>query len=154
MKYDSLDTVANGIAKTKEILGTSDLKLWKTDIASAFRLIPIRPAHRPLAWIVFLAGGVPVAAQHLTMMFGAIGSVHHWERVGNFIRTVARKLLHMPVMRQADAVVSKQFASQCVVRVVRFVDDFNSADRAACAEHALQTFIRQGFLKTWARFVS
>ena len=98
MHYDGLDTVVSAIGRTREKLG-SNLKLWKTDIDAAFRRIPIMPAHRPLAWVVFKAGGRVIAAQHLTLMFGATASVHHWERIGHFVRTVARRLLHLPLMR-------------------------------------------------------
>ncbi len=77
LHYDGLDTVVAAIGHTREKLG-GNLKLWKTDVDAAFRRIPIRPEHRPLAWVAFMAGGQLVAAQHLTLMFGAIASVHHW----------------------------------------------------------------------------
>ena len=62
-----------------------DIALWKADIASAFRLIPIRPQDREFSHVAFLYNGNVVVAKHLSMMFGSVASVHHWERVGMFL---------------------------------------------------------------------
>ena len=56
--------------------------LWKADIDAAFRRIPIRPDHRPFGYICFLHKGRVVVAEHITMMFGSVASVHNWDRVG------------------------------------------------------------------------
>ena len=59
-----------------------DLCLWKADIDSAYRRIPVDPSDREFAWVAFLRNGTPVAAQHVGLPFGSVASVHHWDRVG------------------------------------------------------------------------
>jgi len=36
------------------------------------------------------------------MPFGAVASVHAWERVGALVTVAIRRLLHIPVMRYVD----------------------------------------------------
>ena len=92
--------------------------LWKADIDSAFRRIPVKPDDRWLCGIAFMVGGqvrprlislfivLLVAkvwwAQHLGTPFGAVASVHAWERVGAAIAHIARVLLKLPVLRYVD----------------------------------------------------
>lgn len=71
----------------------------QADIDSAFRRVPVHPEHRQYAHVVFKHNGQTVTAQHLGMPFGAVASVHHWERVGELIKAIARRLLHLPVLR-------------------------------------------------------
>jgi hypothetical protein len=40
-----------------------------------------------------------MVAKHLGLPFGAVASVHHWERTGELIKAIARRLLHLPVLR-------------------------------------------------------
>ena len=54
----------------------------QADIDSAFRRIPIRPEHRAYSNIVFKCNDHTIIARHLSLMFGSVASVHHWERVG------------------------------------------------------------------------
>jgi hypothetical protein len=91
-------------------------------VDSAFRRVPIAPAHRRLAWVVYILKGKVRAARHNAMPFGAIGAVHGWERVGALLKHLARRVLMLPVMR--------------------FVDDFFAPDRAGSAEVAMQCFAR------------
>ena len=67
--------------------------LFKADIDSAYRRVPIRADHRWAAGVVFLHQGIAVAAQHLSMPFGATSAVHAWDRVAKLILKVARVLL-------------------------------------------------------------
>ena len=41
-------------------------------------------------------------SQHLACMFGAVGSVHGWERVGEALCHLAQSLLRIPMMRYVD----------------------------------------------------
>ena len=59
-----------------------DLDLWKADIDSAFRRVPLRPDHREFAHIVFRCRDVVIIVKHLALPFGSVASVHHWEREG------------------------------------------------------------------------
>ena len=73
----------------------------QADIDSAFRRVPVHPQHRQYAHVVFKHNGETITARHLGLPFGAVASVHHWERVGELIKAVARRLLHLPVLRYA-----------------------------------------------------
>ena len=100
LQYESLDTLLAVGRAAGEALG-HDLSLWKSDIASAYRRIPIAPAHRQFGHVVFSVAGLIMVSQHLGLPFGSVVSVHHWNRVGDLIKTLARRLLHLPVCRFA-----------------------------------------------------
>ena len=57
--------------------------MWKADIDAAFRRIPIRPDHRSFSNVVFRYRNKVLVAEHASMPFGSVASVHHWERVGH-----------------------------------------------------------------------
>jgi len=96
--------------------------LFKADVDAAYRRIPAKLEHRWLLWIVFMVGNTVVAARHNSMCFGATASVHAWNRVGGLITHIARKLLHIPLLR--------------------YVDDMFSLDRPACVAHSLECLAR------------
>ena len=50
--------------------------LWKADIDSAYRRIPILMAHRWAASVVFACEGKVYTSEHIGMPFGATGSLH------------------------------------------------------------------------------
>ena len=97
-------------------------KLFKADVDSAFRRMPIKPEHRKFAHIFFRVGDSIFTATHLAMMFGSIASVHSWHRLGCLLRAFGRRLLRIPLL--------------C------FVDDYFSVDRAGSVEGALESFVR------------
>jgi len=76
--------------------------LAQADIDSAFRRIPVAPEHRWACWIAFVAGDQVFVSQHATCPFGAVASVHAWERVGAAIAHVAKKFLKLAVLRYVD----------------------------------------------------
>jgi len=39
---------------------------------------------------------------HYACPFGALSSVHGWERTGRLLTTLARKILHLPTDRYVD----------------------------------------------------
>ena len=96
--------------------------LWKADIDSAYRRIPVSPEQRDLLWVTFMKDGEAFASRHNAMPFGSVASVHAWNRIGAFLAQCARSLLRIPVFR--------------------YVDDYFSADRPKCAEHAMTCFAR------------
>ena len=97
-------------------------KLWKADIDSAFRRIPVKVAHRQFAQIVLMLGSEVLTAQHLAMMFGSVGSVNAWHRIGCFLRAVARRMLKLPVLT--------------------YVDDYFAIDSESGAWNAMQSFAK------------
>ena len=96
--------------------------LWKADIDAAFRRVPLMGAHIWASGVAYLVDNVAWCSFHYGMPFGATSSVWAWHRVGAMIAFLARKLLHLPVLR--------------------YVDDYFSADRKELVEHAMQCFAR------------
>ena len=91
----------------------------KADVDSAFRRIPIKPEHRWACGIAFRAGGkvgsdffIIICAcmrlvqvymsTHKACMFGAVASVHAWERIGAAICFLARRFLRIAALRYVD----------------------------------------------------
>ena len=96
--------------------------MWKADIDSAYRRVPIAPGDRWLAWVVFLVNGIAMASRFDASMIGGIGALHAWDRVGALLKHVAKVILMVPIFR--------------------YVDDFFAVDHAASARHALSCFAR------------
>ena len=42
---------------------------------------------------------------HYACPFGALSSVHGWERTGRLLTTLARKILHLPTDRYVDGFI-------------------------------------------------
>ena len=74
--------------------------LFKADVDSAFRRIPIAPEHRWAAGVAFKVNGQVHKSEHWAMPFGAVSSVFAWERIGGLLCHLGRKLLHIPLLRQ------------------------------------------------------
>ena len=95
---------------------------WKADVDKAFRRVPVAPEHRWLLYVAFTHQGESWVSGHNAMPVGSIASVHQWDRIGAFLRHLARTLLRLPVSR--------------------YVDDFFAVDRPQDVEHALSCFAR------------
>ena len=54
-------------------------------------------------------------SEHIACPFGATASVHAWERIGNALAHLARKLLHLPVLRYVDDYMCHQNARKVSV---------------------------------------
>ena len=103
IKCDSLDQLVKAIQQLSYYEGGfKKLGLWKADIKSAFRRLPIQPEQRWLAWVVLTCENVPYIARHNSCMFGAAASVMAWDRVGEMIKAVCLKILKIPVFRWVD----------------------------------------------------
>ena len=98
------------------------IEFFKADIDAAFRRLPAAPAHRIFLYFAFIVQGAVHIACHRAMPFGAVASVHAWERLGALLSHLVRRLLHIPLLR--------------------FVDDLFGAERRRCARHALGCVVR------------
>ena len=91
----------------------------QADIDSAFRRVPVAPDHRWACGVafrvndqvsrLFLHVGLShsflcqvMVAQHFALPFGAVASVHAWERVGAAVAHLARKYLKIALLRYVD----------------------------------------------------
>ena len=102
--------------------GFKKLSMWKADISSAYRRVPIRCEDKWMAWIALIDQDKVKIAQHNVAMFGARGSVLAWDRVGEMIRTIACKVLRIPSLR--------------------WVDDYYGAEPDGTVAHAKECFAR------------
>lgn len=98
LKYDGLDALVALLRQQHADFGV-DLEMWKADIDSAYRRVPVAPSHRQFAWVAWREGGRTYLGQHLALPFGASASVYHWDRIGELIAAIARRLLKLPVLR-------------------------------------------------------
>lgn len=97
-------------------------EFFKADIKGAYRRIPIRPDHRWAAAVCWAGEGTVHFAQHLAMPFGAVSSVHAWDRVAKLLMAIGRRLLKLPLLV--------------------YVDDFHGADMPGSAQHGINCFAR------------
>ena len=121
MTNDHLDELMESARLFLERLGVVP-GLWKSDVDAAFRRIPLMAEHRWAAAVAFKWLGELVVAIHNSSPFGATSSVHAWEREGNLICNVARRLLKLGCFR--------------------YVDDFFGCERAETMEHAMLCMAR------------
>ena len=96
--------------------------MFKADVDAAFRRVPITPEHYWAAAVAFVFDGVVYVSFHRASPFGAIASVHSWERIGALLCNIARKVLLMAVYR--------------------YVYDFFGAEKPAVLQHAMECFAR------------
>ena len=88
LKNDGIDILAL-MARSMARTGRQPL-LWKRDIESAFRKLPIEVDHHDLTYVVFMVHGEAFVAQHIAMPFGTTSAVHAWHRTGTWLSTVLR----------------------------------------------------------------
>jgi hypothetical protein len=72
LRCDGIDWIC-GLAMIFHKAGIKNMKLWKADIAKAYRRIPVDPDDHWLMWVCLLVAGKPMVARHNAMPFGAIG---------------------------------------------------------------------------------
>eukprot|EP00969_Alexandrium_andersonii_P074443 3283423-Alexandrium_andersonii.AAC.1 len=96
--------------------------VWKADVDSAYRRVPVEPSHRHLLAVAVRVAGVVWVAEHVALPFGCTGSVHGWDRPGAAVAFLVRKLLRLPALR--------------------YVDDYFGAEPGDTAGHALECFGR------------
>ena len=121
LSHDHLDDLMWYCKQVVLVLGFVPA-LFKADIASAFRRIPLMPEHRWAAGIMYWYKGSIWTSVHKSSPFGAKASVFNWERVGRFLRAVARRLLH--------------------IAMFEYVDDYFAAEHPEVVKHAMNCFAR------------
>jgi hypothetical protein len=99
--HDHLDGLLAAMRMHKQLIGSAPW-LWKADVDSAFRRLPIRESHKWAAGVSYIFENEPWVAFHQGMPFGATSSVVAWHRIGALITSIARELLHLPVYRYVD----------------------------------------------------
>ena len=100
VQHDGLDLFTFII--TQFMLNDIQVHLWKRDISSAFRRVPIFAGHLDLSWVVWISEGVRMAAQHVGMPFGTVSAVYAWHRVGHALLMLVLLLCKAPLGRYVD----------------------------------------------------
>ena len=105
--------------------GERPVQFYKADIDAAFRRaarslgqaaavvartrgrrVPLRPAHRKFAWVIYRLGAMLMTAMHFSIPFGAASSVANWERDGAVIAAICRRVVRIPLLRYVDDLFS------------------------------------------------
>ena len=120
------------------------MAIWKADIDSAFRRLPLKPEHRDLAWAVWRMDKTHMAvAKHFSMPFGAIASVHYWDRIGLWFcsaLSLVSRVLACGHRRTTYMYCEKGSAPAGIEVCGRFF----SVSRAGTAKFAMDVFARCG----------
>ncbi len=83
-----------------------------------------------------------MVSQHAACPFGAVASVHAWERVGAAVTHVARKFLKIAMLRYVDDLFApERWANMCGVMCIA-VRHVSVGGRRETMEHALQCLAR------------
>ena len=121
LAHDSLDKLAGSMRRMVD-RGKFVPGLLKADVDSAYRRVPLMPSHRWACGVAYKLQGAVMCAIHHACPFGAIASVHAWQRIGAALCFLSRKLLKLSMHR--------------------YVDDYFATDRPVTLEHGLQCFAR------------
>ena len=100
VRHDSMGILA--LIVTTLLTAGIMTQLWKRDVASAFRRIPIRSDHLDLAWVAWWADNGIWVAQHLGMPFGTVSAVYAWHRMGHALLLIVMVLFKVPMGRYVD----------------------------------------------------
>jgi len=163
IRHDHLDDLAGAMAELRRCVGCGRYMrgftwahvwlarnvevqpaLWKLDIDSAFRRVPIAPEHRWAAGVAFMHDDAPHVSFHNACAFGATSSVHSWERVGAMLTVFARKLLRIPVFRYVDDLFSTDRPVCVLARLLHARPNCVGGvlGRPCCVEHAMHCMER------------
>ena len=105
-----------------------DRSLYKADIDSAFRRVPIQLDHRTFAKIILICATIAMVAEHgIASVQTGIARVKH--SVPDCFSSSHSCRVRITVVRDC--------ASSIHLPILKFVDDFFSADQAEAAEHAM-----------------
>ena len=121
LSVDSIDSLVSLMQMFAKATGVLP-HLMKDDINAAYRRVPLKPDHRWATWVAFVHHGRVMVAEHKAMAFGSLASVYNWDRIGELLCFLARRLLHIPILR--------------------YVDDYFAPELPACADHAAHAFAR------------
>ena len=75
----------------------------QADIDSAYRRVPVAPAHRWTTAITFQCNGETYVSTHYALPFGGTASVHGWHRIGDMIAVIGRRIVKVQVRQRMDA---------------------------------------------------
>ena len=139
LKHDHLDVLLQAVGMFLNITAAIP-GLFKVDVNAAYRRLPILPEHRWAAGVVYRFRGQVMASIHYAMPFGAISSVHEWEKLGGLLLDIVLVILRVVCFRYVDdffgaePMETLEHTKCCVVRVMRALLGATaiSDDKAEC----------------------
>ena len=100
LENDTLDLFFNIISVL--LSRRTAFSMFKEDISRAFRRLPIKVQHLKFMVVLFMYQGTTWRAQHLTCLFGAVGSVTAWHRVSSLLKNVMIRCTRSILGRYVD----------------------------------------------------
>ena len=100
VRHDGIDVLA--LIATLFMFHGIVPELWKRDISSAFRRVPILAAHLEFAFVAWWHDNEVWISQHLGMPFGTVSAVYAWHRVGHALLFLVMVLCKAPMGRYVD----------------------------------------------------
>ena len=102
IQHDTLDELLDAMQLFVEV--THEIPcMFKADIDSAFRRVPVQPWFRQFCGVVFRHQGRVFFSHHFALPFGALASVLAWERIGAAILHIGAVILmssHVSIRRR------------------------------------------------------
>ena len=96
------DTVDEFVALARHLFdaGHSDLQIWGHDHEGAYRQLPLRNPNE--AFLILNTPAGPTLWRHNVLLFGAVGSVWAYNRVGDVITWLSAVLFGIPALHYVD----------------------------------------------------
>ena len=90
--------------------------LWKLDVDSAYRRLPLACCDQWAAWIAFRYMTQIFVSMHLACPFGATASVQAWQRIAAAVTFLARTVLGLSVFCYVDDYIGVDRSCRFVLR--------------------------------------
>jgi hypothetical protein len=113
IRMGSIPDFVESARRLHAALPNQRLHVMRSDFQAAYRSCPIRPDHVPLANILVRdpdTGRVSVSSQW-AMPFGAVSAVYAWDRLGEALTAILRKIFLFPASRYVDDLFMPVWAS-------------------------------------------
>ena len=90
----------------------------KADVKSAFSRIPVAPEHRWACGVAFKVAEQVYISMHASCPFGAVASVHAWERIGAAITHIVINFFKIALLRYVDDLCGPEKYTVCMTFAV------------------------------------
>ncbi len=97
--HDSIESFVN-LARTMNRHGLKDLRLWGHDHEGAYRQLPLR--HPDEAYLLLHTKRGPTLWRHNVLLFGAVGSVWAYNRLGDVLTFISSVIMAIPTLHYVD----------------------------------------------------
>ena len=138
--HDHVDDIVAGMASLQRQSGVLPW-LWKLDIDSAYRRVPLASCDQWASWISFRFMEQVFVAMQLACPFGATSSVQAWQRIAAAVTFLGRSILGVVVFCYVEDYIGVDRCCACLL-VGCSMHGVILVLRPECAEHAMQCMAR------------